>query len=295
MPFVPPPRAAPEASSADGAVGAEPRARPKSVGIQPRILDFPSGHSVVVGRHLFHPVDQADGAAGTPRAVADTEAAGVPPRTAWLPNSLSLPSRQGESSNTSSSDSFASAWTWDARDEIARGIIHVPAKAPPFAAPASAPAWWPDPLVVAGRRRDSITLAAARARVVEIVTGRLARLPDPLVVVGEIGGAEPRPKPPPPRLSKAPPPLPPDSWAEGPAPPVPLDVQRNTVVSDVVHLPGDSSAAAIPECAICLEAFAPGQQVRTLPCMHRFHMQCADHWLRRGIPLCPVCRNPVVM
>ena len=196
----------------------------------------------------------------------------------------SLPSRQGEAS--SSSDSLASLEEENRRDEIARGIIHVLATALSLDAVASAerlaPAFHPSHGLAPPSRPEGLP----------------ARPPDPLVVApasaAVVGmGAEPRPRPPP--LSKPPPPLPPDSWAEGPAPPVPLDVQRNTVVSDVVHLPGDSSAAAIPECAICLEAFAPGQQVRTLPCMHRFHMQCADHWLRRGIPLCPVCRNPVVM
>lgn len=33
------------------------------------------------------------------------------------------------------------------------------------------------------------------------------------------------------------------------------------------------------ECAICLEDYIEGDQVRTLPCKHEFHAKCVDAWL----------------
>ncbi|ESN92658.1 hypothetical protein HELRODRAFT_153602, partial [Helobdella robusta] len=41
-------------------------------------------------------------------------------------------------------------------------------------------------------------------------------------------------------------------------------------------------------CAVCLEEYIPGQEVRILPCRHEFHKSCVDGWLinRRTCPLC---------
>lgn len=49
-------------------------------------------------------------------------------------------------------------------------------------------------------------------------------------------------------------------------------------------------SAAIVECAICMEAFAEGIPVRTLPCLHRYHVACADLWLAQH-PECPICKH----
>jgi hypothetical protein len=43
-------------------------------------------------------------------------------------------------------------------------------------------------------------------------------------------------------------------------------------------------------CAICLESHV--SRLRRLPCMHEFHAQCVDQWLRVE-PTCPVCKHPV--
>lgn len=43
-------------------------------------------------------------------------------------------------------------------------------------------------------------------------------------------------------------------------------------------------------CPVCLADFADGEPVRVLPeCMHYFHAQCIDTWLR-GSTSCPMCR-----
>uniref|UniRef100_A0A7S2THW1 RING-type domain-containing protein n=1 Tax=Lotharella oceanica TaxID=641309 RepID=A0A7S2THW1_9EUKA len=53
----------------------------------------------------------------------------------------------------------------------------------------------------------------------------------------------------------------------------------------------DSKKAA-PTCSICLEALVDGDEIRTVPCMHSFHVDCIDKWLRNK-PNCPVCLFPV--
>ncbi|KAF5405235.1 hypothetical protein PHET_01318 [Paragonimus heterotremus] len=44
-----------------------------------------------------------------------------------------------------------------------------------------------------------------------------------------------------------------------------------------------------PECAVCLEEFALGDVLLTLPCFHTFHKKCTESWLALH-PDCPVCR-----
>ena len=55
-------------------------------------------------------------------------------------------------------------------------------------------------------------------------------------------------------------------------------------------------------CAICLVDFEVSEKadenapsgcfVRTLPCLHTFHSECSEHWLRTK-PFCPLCRKHV--
>mmetsp|Transcript_107366 Transcript_107366/g.311988 ORF Transcript_107366/g.311988 Transcript_107366/m.311988 type:complete len:162 (+) Transcript_107366:379-864(+) len=34
-------------------------------------------------------------------------------------------------------------------------------------------------------------------------------------------------------------------------------------------------------CPVCLEAYCVGDQLRTLPCLHRMHTSCIDPWLKQ--------------
>jgi hypothetical protein len=71
-------------------------------------------------------------------------------------------------------------------------------------------------------------------------------------------------------------------------------------------LPRDSSQAATPdgndgndECPVCLCTLVAGDQLRELPCSHKFHAECIDRWLIRreyanGVPSCPLCKKEVL-
>ncbi|KAI4143583.1 MAG: hypothetical protein LQ341_002883 [Variospora aurantia] len=43
-------------------------------------------------------------------------------------------------------------------------------------------------------------------------------------------------------------------------------------------------------CSVCTDDFAKGQDVRVLPCNHKFHPECIDPWLLNVSGTCPLCR-----
>jgi len=47
------------------------------------------------------------------------------------------------------------------------------------------------------------------------------------------------------------------------------------------------------QCVVCITDFQTGEQVRTLPCFHKFHKQCIDEWLARD-DKCPICKRPAI-
>mmetsp|Transcript_90536 Transcript_90536/g.141958 ORF Transcript_90536/g.141958 Transcript_90536/m.141958 type:complete len:313 (+) Transcript_90536:43-981(+) len=53
-----------------------------------------------------------------------------------------------------------------------------------------------------------------------------------------------------------------------------------------------SPASEERKCMVCLEAFQGGEELRILPCLHRYHRSCIDTWLARNRH-CPVCKHDV--
>eukprot|EP00927_Polykrikos_kofoidii_P038179 TRINITY_DN32485_c0_g1_i1.p1 TRINITY_DN32485_c0_g1~~TRINITY_DN32485_c0_g1_i1.p1 ORF type:complete len:397 (-),score=77.04 TRINITY_DN32485_c0_g1_i1:75-1265(-) len=50
------------------------------------------------------------------------------------------------------------------------------------------------------------------------------------------------------------------------------------------------------ECAVCCDDYHPGDELRTLPCLHKFHAACIDDWLLSDMPgarNCPMCNTEV--
>jgi hypothetical protein len=55
----------------------------------------------------------------------------------------------------------------------------------------------------------------------------------------------------------------------------------------------ESTPGGAPTCNICLGPYEVNDEVRTVPCMHKFHRHCIDTWLRDRAS-CPVCKYRAV-
>ena len=55
-------------------------------------------------------------------------------------------------------------------------------------------------------------------------------------------------------------------------------------------LPDGTDAEGHLGCSICTEDFTKGEEVRVLPCNHKFHPECVDPWLLNVSGTCPLCR-----
>lgn len=47
------------------------------------------------------------------------------------------------------------------------------------------------------------------------------------------------------------------------------------------------------KCMVCLETFQDNEELRVLPCLHRYHKACVDPWLARDRH-CPVCKYDIM-
>ncbi|XP_078148152.1 RING-H2 finger protein ATL16-like [Carex rostrata] len=48
-------------------------------------------------------------------------------------------------------------------------------------------------------------------------------------------------------------------------------------------------------CAVCITEFHDDEKIRVLPnCLHFFHVECIDTWLRKNAN-CPLCRSPITV
>ncbi|KAL6906068.1 hypothetical protein ACP4OV_003669 [Aristida adscensionis] len=69
---------------------------------------------------------------------------------------------------------------------------------------------------------------------------------------------------------------------------VPASANAAAGLPETTVAAGDAEAGE-RQCAVCLEGYAAGDAVRTMPCAHAFHGGCIAGWLRLG-RLCPLCR-----
>ncbi|CAL8344655.1 unnamed protein product [Lota lota] len=53
------------------------------------------------------------------------------------------------------------------------------------------------------------------------------------------------------------------------------------------------NSSSTSDCAICLEKYMDGEELRVIPCAHRFHKKCVDPWLLQH-HTCPHCRHNIL-
>ncbi|KAJ8379049.1 hypothetical protein AAFF_G00231400 [Aldrovandia affinis] len=51
-------------------------------------------------------------------------------------------------------------------------------------------------------------------------------------------------------------------------------------------------SAGKTECQICFSSYTEGEELRMLPCLHDYHVNCIDRWLKENAT-CPICRVDV--
>eukprot|EP00972_Heterocapsa_arctica_P033498 4931695-Heterocapsa_arctica.AAC.1 len=54
-----------------------------------------------------------------------------------------------------------------------------------------------------------------------------------------------------------------------------------------------AAANADNSCTICREQLLIGDQLRLLPCLHKYHVKCVDKWLARS-RTCPICKFDIL-
>ncbi|KIY74078.1 hypothetical protein CYLTODRAFT_416342 [Cylindrobasidium torrendii FP15055 ss-10] len=75
------------------------------------------------------------------------------------------------------------------------------------------------------------------------------------------------------------------------------DIERSALevikAAEVAHYEEDGkiSSNCTERCLICLDEYAPEDDVRVMSCRHAFHQGCVDTWLQTGKNNCPACRG----
>lgn len=72
-------------------------------------------------------------------------------------------------------------------------------------------------------------------------------------------------------------------------------VENRTATMTYRGTPGEAEQATADEerkCMVCLEVFTDGDNLRILPCLHRYHKACVEPWLAQNRH-CPVCKHDV--
>ncbi|KAI9225837.1 MAG: hypothetical protein DHS80DRAFT_33322 [Piptocephalis tieghemiana] len=68
--------------------------------------------------------------------------------------------------------------------------------------------------------------------------------------------------------------------------------QFGAPIPDKEKSPGEEHARYIMQtCSVCLDDFLVGDELRLLPCGHRFHSMCIDPWLLNKSSCCPLCKR----
>jgi len=73
-----------------------------------------------------------------------------------------------------------------------------------------------------------------------------------------------------------------------------IDAMSTTLTYGSSSSSGDGSPATTEQqqCMVCFEDFAGGDELRLLPCLHRYHRECIDPWLAQNRH-CPICKHDV--
>ncbi len=69
-----------------------------------------------------------------------------------------------------------------------------------------------------------------------------------------------------------------------------LGVEKAELVQAVLKARGGDSGIS---CAVCLSNYTNDEELRVLPCGHRFHCDCVDRWLTQQSRTCPLCSKRV--
>eukprot|EP01083_Nonionella_stella_P075352 204825_1 len=55
---------------------------------------------------------------------------------------------------------------------------------------------------------------------------------------------------------------------------------------------GDDNMDINKSCRICLEYYEAGEELRFLPCFHKYHKECVDRWFQMSSK-CPICKTSI--